>query len=76
MKLLSVNRDEEFSPVKNASGADSPLSAKEKILSIHKKWLLEKEINENYELDFKLIYDEHDLKSLSKEEILKTGKKY
>lgn len=39
--LFEVARDEEFSPVKNASGCstDSPETAKKNLLSLHKKWL-------------------------------------
>jgi len=36
---LEVDRDEEFAPVKNATGADSPESAKMLISRLHQKWL-------------------------------------
>lgn len=36
---LEVDRAEEFSPVKNRSGADSPMTARASMVRLHKKWL-------------------------------------
>jgi UDP-N-acetylglucosamine/UDP-N-acetylgalactosamine diphosphorylase len=40
MAALEVQREEEFAPVKNAEGADSPLSAVQMISELHRKWLI------------------------------------
>ena len=36
---MEADRNEEFAPVKNATGIDSPESARELISKLHKKWL-------------------------------------
>lgn len=40
MAALKVDREEEFAPVKNSEGEDSPKTARELILNLHKKWLI------------------------------------
>jgi UDP-N-acetylglucosamine/UDP-N-acetylgalactosamine diphosphorylase len=39
MAALLVDRAAEFAPVKNSSGADSPATARELILNLHRHWL-------------------------------------
>jgi UDP-N-acetylglucosamine/UDP-N-acetylgalactosamine diphosphorylase len=39
ISLLEVDRNEEFAPVKNANGADSPESARLLMSKLHQKWL-------------------------------------
>ncbi|HEX3047355.1 MAG TPA: UDPGP type 1 family protein [Bacillota bacterium] len=39
MAALLVDRAAEFAPVKNASGADSPATAREMVLNLHRHWL-------------------------------------
>lgn len=40
MAALEVEREEEFAPVKNTEGEDSPKTAKDLILNLHKRWLI------------------------------------
>lgn len=42
---MEVDRAEEFSPVKNKSGADSPLTARESMVHLHKGWLRKAGVN-------------------------------
>lgn len=42
---MEVDRAEEFSPVKNKTGPDSPFTARESMVRLHKEWLREAGIN-------------------------------
>jgi UDP-N-acetylglucosamine/UDP-N-acetylgalactosamine diphosphorylase len=47
MAALKVKREEEFAPVKNSDGEDSPKTARELISNLHKQWLISKGLNSN-----------------------------
>ncbi|MBN2796493.1 MAG: UDPGP type 1 family protein [Clostridia bacterium] len=64
MSVLLVDREKEFTPVKNAEGNDSPNTAREMILNEHHRWLKENNLgfNNDTEVDFKLSYKGENLK--------------
>jgi UDP-N-acetylglucosamine/UDP-N-acetylgalactosamine diphosphorylase len=37
--VLETRRDEEYSPIKNASGADSPQTARRDLMAVYRRWL-------------------------------------
>lgn len=39
--FVQGNRKEEFNPIKNASGSDSPETSRSALLALHKRWLVE-----------------------------------
>ncbi|WMM23931.1 UDPGP type 1 family protein [Tissierella sp. MB52-C2] len=45
MAVLKVRREEEFAPVKNKDGEDSPFTAKNLVLDLQKNWLINSGIN-------------------------------
>ncbi len=45
MTALKVKREEEFAPVKNKDGEDSPFTAKNLVLDLHKNWLINSGVN-------------------------------
>ena len=42
---MEVDRGEEFSPVKNKSGQDSPSTARQSMINLHKNWLRDAGVN-------------------------------
>ncbi len=42
--ILETRREEEFAPVKNADGVDSPKTARELMSNLYRKWLFDKKI--------------------------------
>jgi UDP-N-acetylglucosamine/UDP-N-acetylgalactosamine diphosphorylase len=46
MASIRVNREEEFAPVKNKIGPDSPDTAQKFIFDLHHKWLIKDQMIE------------------------------
>lgn len=63
---LEVERDEEFSPVKNRTGADSPETARAALMRLHRSWLRAAgcRIPDTFEVEISPLFalDEHEFK--------------
>lgn len=67
---MKVARDEEFAPVKNAEGVDSPQSARELIFAQGKRWLAKAGIDvgdRQVEVDVLLSYEGEGLEGVKVE---------
>ena len=75
--VMRVAREEEFGPVKNAEGVDSPQSARDLIFNQGKLWLKASgiEIDFRVEIDMLLSYEGEGLKEQIDPEILKNESK-
>jgi len=72
MAVLTVDRNDEFAPVKNRTGKDSPKEALNLIYQLHKKWLRNVNIitSSNYELKTELTYNGEGLEGKSLNDIV------
>lgn len=63
---MEIDRLEEFSPVKNKSGSDSPLTAQESMVALHRNWLQDAGIT----IPSGLLVEISPLYALDKEEVI------
>jgi UDP-N-acetylglucosamine/UDP-N-acetylgalactosamine diphosphorylase len=68
--LFETLREDEFAPIKNATGEDSPESAIKMVRDLHRRWLEKAKIKiegkDHFEIDPRLCYDGEDLSEISK----------
>jgi UDP-N-acetylglucosamine/UDP-N-acetylgalactosamine diphosphorylase len=63
---MEIDRSEEFSPVKNKSGSDSPLTAQESMVNLHRNWLQDAGIT----IPYGRLVEISPLLALDKEEVI------
>lgn len=75
--VLETRRDEEYAPVKNAEGSDSPATARRELCALYRRWLtaagIEAPAGASIEIDHSRFDDEEDLRRSGIRRIAEAG---